>query len=183
LRSVLLPVRLLRLLVGGTRRLASTPAYTYAALQPGEAVICTIQSPSPFRGPSWCGTCLWFLFADTRLVPRPRQRVNRGWTDRTGPSPSLDKLATAGPGNDRFAGIFGKSFPTFVISAAMLSLILTVTAANKGPGQPYRSHVAQLRKHEPNKHRGNSRVARATAKDKSTSVVADAGRLPKVAGK
>jgi hypothetical protein len=69
------------------------------------------------------------------------------------------------------------------LSAAMLSLILTVTAANKAPGQPYRSHVAQLRKHEPNKHRGNSRVARATAKDKSTSVVADAGRLPKVAGK
>ena len=32
-------------------------------------------------------------------------------------------------------------------------------------------------------HRGNSRVARATAKDKSTSVVADAGRLPEIAGK
>ena len=96
----------------------------------------------------------------------------------------LDKLVTAGPGNDPLAGIFGKSFFTFVISArAMLSVILTVTTANKAPGHPYRSHMAQLSKHEPNKHRGNSRVARATAKDKSTSVVADAGRLPEIAGK
>jgi hypothetical protein len=60
---------------------------------------------------------------------------------------------------------------TFVISATILSVILTVTTANKAPGHPDRSHVAQLSKHEPNKHRGNSRVARATAKDKSTSVV------------
>jgi hypothetical protein len=80
-------------------------------------------------------------------------------------------------------GYLAGLFSTFVISAAMLSVILTVTAANKAPGHPYRSHVAQLSKHEPNKHRGNSRVARATAKDKSTSVVADAGRLPEVAGK
>jgi len=43
--------------------------------------------------------------------------------------------------------------------------------------------MAQLSKHEGNKHRGNSRVARATAKDKSTPVVADAGRLPEIAGK
>ena len=63
-------------------------------------------------------------------------------------------------------------------SAAILSAILTVTTANKAPGHPDRSHVAQLSKHEPNKHPGNSRVARATSKDKSTSVVADAGRLP-----
>ena len=63
-------------------------------------------------------------------------------------------------------------FSTFVISAAMLSVILTVTTANKAPGHPYRSHMAQLSKHEANKHRGNSRVARATAKHKSTSVVA-----------
>jgi hypothetical protein len=72
---------------------------------------------------------------------------------------------------------------TFVISAAMLSVILTVTTANKAPCHPYRSHMAQLSKHEPNKHRGNSKVARATAKDKSTSVVADAGRLPEIVGK
>ena len=70
---------------------------------------------------------------------------------------------------------------TFVISAAILSAILTVTTANKAPGHPYRSHVAQLSNLEPNKHRGNSRVARATAKDKSTPVVADAGRLPEIA--
>ena len=79
-------------------------------------------------------------------------------------------------------GYLASLFSTFVISAAVLSVILTVTA-NKAPGHPYRSHVAQLSKHEPNKHRGNSRVARATAKDKSTSVVADAGRLPEIAGK
>ena len=48
---------------------------------------------------------------------------------------------------------------------------------------PYRSHMAQLSKHEANKHRGNSRVARATAKHKSTSVVADAGRVPEIAGR
>ena len=77
-------------------------------------------------------------------------------------------------------GYLASLFSTFVISAAMLSVILTVTAANKAPGHPY---VAQLSKHEPNKHRGNSRVARATAKDKSTSVAADAGWLPEIAGK
>jgi len=65
-------------------------------------------------------------------------------------------------------------FSTFV--AAMLSVILTVTTANKAPGHPYRSHMAQLSKHEGNKHRGNSRVARATAKDKSTSVVGGCGK-------
>ena len=67
-------------------------------------------------------------------------------------------------------GYLASLFSTFVISAAVLSVILTVTTANKAPGHPDRSHVAQLSKHEPNKHRGNSRVARATAKDKSTSV-------------
>ena len=72
---------------------------------------------------------------------------------------------------------------TFVVSAAMFSVILTVTTTNKASGHPYRSHIAQLSKQEPNKHRGNSRVARATAKDKSTSVVADAGRAPGIAGK
>ena len=80
-------------------------------------------------------------------------------------------------------GYLASLFSTFVISAAVLSVILTVTTANKAPSHPYRSHVAQLSKHEPNKHRANSRVARATAKDKSTSVVADAGRLPEIAGK
>ena len=68
-------------------------------------------------------------------------------------------------------GYLASLFSTFVISAAVLSVILTVTTANKAPGHPDRSHVAQLSKHEPNKHRGNLRVARATAKDKSTSVV------------
>jgi hypothetical protein len=69
---------------------------------------------------------------------------------------------------------------TFVISAAVLSGILTASTA---PGHPYWSHVAQLSNLEPNKHRGNSRVARATAKDKSTSAVADAGRVPEIVGK
>jgi hypothetical protein len=78
-------------------------------------------------------------------------------------------------------GYLASLFLTFVISGVMLSAILTVTAANKAPGHPCRSHAAQLSKHEPNKHRGNSRVARATAKDKSTSVVADAGQLPEIA--
>ena len=67
--------------------------------------------------------------------------------------------------------------------AAVLSAILIVTKANKAPGHPYRSHLSQLSKHEPNKHRGNSRVARAAAKDKSMSIVADAGRLREIAGK
>ena len=80
-------------------------------------------------------------------------------------------------------GYLASLFSTFVVSAAMLSVILTVTAANKAAGQPYRSDVAQLSKHGPNKHRDNSRVARATAKDKSTSVVADAERLPEIAGR
>ena len=65
----------------------------------------------------------------------------------------------------------------------MLGVILTVTTANKAPSHPHPSHIAQPSKHEPNKHRGNSGLARATAKDKSTSVVADAGRLPEIAGK
>jgi hypothetical protein len=52
---------------------------------------------------------------------------------------------------------------TFVISAAILSAILTVTKAHK--------------------HYGNSKVARATAKERSTSVVADARQLPEIAGK
>jgi hypothetical protein len=68
-------------------------------------------------------------------------------------------------------------------SAAMLSVILTATIANKAPSHPHRSHTAQQSKHEPNKHRGDSTVTRATAKDKSTSVVADAGRVPEIAGK
>ena len=63
-------------------------------------------------------------------------------------------------------GYLAGLFSTFVISAAVLSLILTVTTANKAPGHPYRSHVAQLSKHEPNKHRGNSKFARATARNK-----------------
>ena len=45
----------------------------------------------------------------------------------------------------------------FVIGAALFSAILTVTTANKAPSHPYRSHMAQLSKHEANKHRGNSR--------------------------
>ena len=40
-----------------------------------------------------------------------------------------------------------------------------------------------LKREEAHKHHGNSKVARATAKDKSTSVVADAGRVPEIAGK
>jgi hypothetical protein len=62
-------------------------------------------------------------------------------------------------------GYLAGLFSTFVISTAMLSV------------------MAQLSKHELNKHHGNSRVARATAEDKSTSVVADVGRAPEIAGK
>jgi hypothetical protein len=63
---------------------------------------------------------------------------------------------------------------TFVISVAVLSVILTVTTANKAAGHPFRSHVAQLSKHEPHQLRGNSKIVRQ--KDKATSVVADAAR-------
>jgi hypothetical protein len=70
---------------------------------------------------------------------------------------------------------------TFVISAAILSAILTVTTANKAPGHPYRSHVVLLSRHEAHKHYGNSKVARATAKERSTSVVANARQLPEIA--
>jgi hypothetical protein len=49
-------------------------------------------------------------------------------------------------------GYLASLFSTFVISAAMLSAILTVTTANKAPGHSYRSHMVQLSKHEPNKH-------------------------------
>jgi hypothetical protein len=80
-------------------------------------------------------------------------------------------------------GYLASLFSTFVISAAMLSVILTVATTNKAPGHPYRSHTAQLSKHEPNKHRGNSRVVRAPANGKSTSVVADAGRVPEIVAK
>jgi hypothetical protein len=79
-------------------------------------------------------------------------------------------------------GYLASLLSTFVISAMVLSGILSVTTTNKSKGHPYLSQVAQVSKHEPNKHRANSRVARATAKDKSTSVVADAGRLPVMAG-
>jgi len=70
---------------------------------------------------------------------------------------------------------------TFVISAAILSAILTVTTANKAPDHPYRSHVVLLSRHEAHKHHGNSKVARATAKERSRPFVADAGRLPEIA--
>ena len=72
---------------------------------------------------------------------------------------------------------------TFVISAAILSAILTVTTANKAPSHPYRSHVVLLSRHEAYKHHGNSKIAGATAKGKSTSVVTDARQLPEIAGK
>jgi hypothetical protein len=80
-------------------------------------------------------------------------------------------------------GYLAGLFSTFVISAAILSVIFTATTANKAPGHPYRLHMALLSKHEPNKRRFNSIVARAAGKDKSTSVVADAGRVPGIAGK
>jgi hypothetical protein len=75
-------------------------------------------------------------------------------------------------------GYLPSLFSTFVISAAVLSAILAVTTTNKVSGHPNRSYVAQLSKHVSNKHRGSSKVASATGKDKSISVVADAGRLP-----
>ena len=80
-------------------------------------------------------------------------------------------------------GYLASLFATFVVSAAVFSAILIVNKNNNPPGHPFRSHLSQLSKHEPNKHRGSSRVARASAKDKSTSIVADAGRLREIAGK
>jgi hypothetical protein len=77
-------------------------------------------------------------------------------------------------------GYLASLISTFVISAAVLSAILIATAANKPPGHPYRSHVKQLSKHEPNKHRDSSRITRAAAKDKSASVASDAERWPEV---
>jgi hypothetical protein len=74
-------------------------------------------------------------------------------------------------------GYLASLFSTFVVSAAVLCAILIVTKANNPPGHPFRSHPSQVSKHEPNKNRGNSRVARAAARDKSTSIVADAGRF------
>jgi hypothetical protein len=68
---------------------------------------------------------------------------------------------------------------TLVIGAAILSAISTVTTANKAPGPPYRSHVALLSRREAHKHHGNSKIARATAEDKSTSVVANATPMSK----
>jgi hypothetical protein len=86
-----------------------------------------------------------------------------------------------GHGNDPVVGISASLLATFVISAAIFSAILTVTTANKAPGHPYRSHVVLLSRHEAYKHHGNSKVARATAKDKSTSVVTDARQLSEIA--
>jgi len=80
-------------------------------------------------------------------------------------------------------GYSASLFSTFVISATILGAILTVTTANKAPGHLYRSHVGQLSRHEAHKHHGNSKKVRATAKSKSTSVVANARQLPEVAGK
>jgi hypothetical protein len=81
-------------------------------------------------------------------------------------------------------GYSASLFSTLVISATILGAILTVTTANKAPGHLYRSHVVQLSsRHEAHKHHGNSKIVRATAKSKSTSVVANARQLPEVAGK
>jgi len=66
---------------------------------------------------------------------------------------------------------------TFVISAAIFCTILSATVANKAPAHSHQSHAAQLNKHESTKLRSSSRVL----KDKSTSVVADAGHLPEAA--
>jgi hypothetical protein len=61
----------------------------------------------------------------------------------TGRAPqNLDKLATQAQEMIVLLGYLASLFSTFVIGAAMLSVILTVTAANKAPGHPYRSHVA-----------------------------------------
>jgi hypothetical protein len=80
-------------------------------------------------------------------------------------------------------GYSASLFSTFVISATILGAILTVTTTNKAPGHLYRSHVVQLSRHEAHKHHGHSKIVRATAKSKSTSVVANARQLPEVAGK
>jgi hypothetical protein len=77
-------------------------------------------------------------------------------------------------------GYLASLFATFVVSAAVLSAILIVTKTSNAPGHPFQSHLSQLSKHEPNKHGGNSRVARAATKDKSTSIMADAGRLREI---
>jgi hypothetical protein len=77
-------------------------------------------------------------------------------------------------------GYLASLLSTFVISAAVLSVTLNVMPPKKASGYAYQSHVAQVSKRE--KHRGNSRAARATARGKSKSV-ADARRLPVMAGK
>jgi hypothetical protein len=79
-------------------------------------------------------------------------------------TPIEPRLPTAGRGNDPFAGIFGRSFVDFRRNCGDVQRNFTVTTTNKAFGHPYRSHMAQLSKQEPNKHRGNSRVARATAR-------------------
>jgi hypothetical protein len=71
---------------------------------------------------------------------------------------------------------------TFIISAAILSAILTVTTANKATGHPYRAHVVLQSTHEAYRHHRNSKIARAISKDRSTSVVANARQLPEIAG-
>lgn len=81
-------------------------------------------------------------------------------------------------------GYFVSLVAAFVLSAAVLSVFLSVTTANKVlPRTLHRSYVAQLSKYEHSKLRSNSRGARATSKDKLTAVLAGAGRLSENAGK
>ena len=79
-----------------------------------------------------CGTCLRFLFADTSVCSLAHgNKQICGWSPA---SPNLDKLVTQDEEMILLLEYLAGLFSTFVISAAMLSVILTVTTANKAPG-------------------------------------------------
>jgi hypothetical protein len=80
-------------------------------------------------------------------------------------------------------GYLASLLSTFVIIAAVFSAILTVTIANKAPGNSYRSDVVLLSRHKAHKHHVGSKVARAIAKDKATSVGATARHVAEIAGR
>jgi hypothetical protein len=79
-------------------------------------------------------------------------------------------------------GYLASLLSTFVIIAAVLSAILTVTNADKAPGHLYPSDIVLLSRHKAHKHHVGSKVARAIAKDKATSVVATTRHVAEIAG-
>jgi hypothetical protein len=79
-------------------------------------------------------------------------------------------------------GYLASLLSTFVICAAILSAILTVTTANKAPGHPHRAHVVLQSTREAYSHHGKSKVGRAIYRERSTSIVANARQFPEIAG-